>query len=101
MYVRGSEWRRWDVHVHTPGTVHNNGFGDWEEYLCAIEAHPDVKAIGVTDYLMISNYSKVKGDHRCQRGQRGPASRVGWWSISGGHVHGRDGEPRRSCSERL
>lgn len=24
---RGSEWNRWDFHVHTPYSVLNNGFG--------------------------------------------------------------------------
>jgi hypothetical protein len=60
MYVTGSEWRRWDLHVHTPGTALNDQFGDWEEYLAAIEADRAVKVIGVTDYMMITNYSKLK-----------------------------------------
>lgn len=60
MNSRGSEWRRWDLHVHTPETVLNDQFGTWEEYLEAIEAHPDVKCLGVTDYMTITNYSKLK-----------------------------------------
>jgi hypothetical protein len=60
MYTRGSEWRRWDLHLHTPETVLNNQFGDWEEYLKTIEAHPHVKVIGVTDYMCITNYLKLK-----------------------------------------
>ncbi len=60
MLLAGSEWRRWDLHVHTPETILNNGFGDWDEYLAAIEVHPDVKVMGVTDYMSITNYSKLK-----------------------------------------
>jgi len=60
MYTGGSEWRRWDLHVHTPDTILNNQFGEWEEYLNAVEAHPDVKVLGVTDYMSITNYSKLK-----------------------------------------
>jgi hypothetical protein len=60
MFLTGSIWRRWDLHVHTPETILNNQFGNWEEYLEAIEAHPDVKVIGVTDYMSITNYSKLK-----------------------------------------
>jgi hypothetical protein len=60
MYPEGSEWRRWDLHVHTPGTILNNQFGSWEEYLAAIEAQPDVKVLGVTDYMSIANYSKLR-----------------------------------------
>jgi hypothetical protein len=56
----GSIWRRWDLHVHTPDTAINDEFGDWEEYLAAIEVTPDVKVIGVTDYMSIDNYSKLR-----------------------------------------
>jgi ABC-type cobalamin/Fe3+-siderophores transport system ATPase subunit len=56
----GSEWRQWDIHVHTPETILNNQFGDWEEYLKEIESHPHVRALGVTDYMSITNYSKLK-----------------------------------------
>lgn len=60
MMMRGSEWRRWDLHVHTPETVLNDQFGDWNAYLAAIEAQSDVKVLGVTDYMTITNYSKIK-----------------------------------------
>lgn len=25
-YKRGSEWRKWDLHIHTPGTKKNDHF---------------------------------------------------------------------------
>ena len=37
MLLRGSVWRRWDLHVHTPGNALNDQFGGWDEYLAAIE----------------------------------------------------------------
>ncbi|MFA5910545.1 MAG: hypothetical protein WC815_17325 [Vicinamibacterales bacterium] len=40
----------------------NNQFGDWEEYLKAIEAHTDVRVIGVTDYLTLEGYSRLKSE---------------------------------------
>jgi hypothetical protein len=60
MYPRGSEWRRWDLHVHTPDTILNNQFGTWDEYLTAVEAHPTVKVMGITDYMTITNYQKLQ-----------------------------------------
>jgi hypothetical protein len=60
MYPRGSEWRRWDLHVHTPDTILNNQFGTWDEYLTAVEAHPTVKVMGITDYMTITNYQKLR-----------------------------------------
>jgi hypothetical protein len=51
---RGSEWRRWEPHIHAPGTVLNNQFGGgdaWTKYLTSLEqSTPKIEAIGVTDY---------------------------------------------------
>jgi hypothetical protein len=60
MLKAGSAWRRWDLHVHTPGTILNSKFGNWEEYLSVIEQQKTVKVMGVTDYMSISNYSYLK-----------------------------------------
>lgn len=60
MLAIGSTWRRWDLHMHTPGTVLNDQFGDWDEFLAAIEEQDEVCAIGVTDYYSITNYSTLK-----------------------------------------
>lgn len=55
---RGSEWHRWDPHLHTPATLLNNQFGgDWERYLVAIErATPAAEALGITDYCVLDGY---------------------------------------------
>lgn len=60
MHSRGSEWRRWDLHIHTPETALNNQFGGWDEYLGVIEGQSSVSVLGVTDYFSITNYSKLK-----------------------------------------
>lgn len=59
---RGSEWRRWDPHLHAPGTLLTDQFnGDWESYLTRIEkATPTVEVLGVTDYFCISTYREVR-----------------------------------------
>lgn len=53
MLNRGSEWRRWEPHIHAPGTVMNNQFSGpnaWDDYLTALEqATPVIEAIAVTD----------------------------------------------------
>ncbi len=61
---RGSVWRRWDPHIHTPGTAMNNQFGSdsWGEYLTRIEqSEPRIEALGITDYCSIDEYEKVLG----------------------------------------
>jgi hypothetical protein len=63
MVTRGSEWRRWEPHIHTPGTVLNNqlGGGDpWGNYLTTLEQlTPKIEAIGVTDYYVTDTYEEV------------------------------------------
>lgn len=57
---RGSIWRRWDVHLHSPGTIREDGFGGWEEYVAAIEADTEIAALGITDYLSVKNYAYAR-----------------------------------------
>ena len=60
-FEHGSEWRRWDLHVHTPDSVLETQYkADWEHYLNVIESKGDaVSVIGVTDYYTISGYEKM------------------------------------------
>lgn len=59
---RGSEWRKWDLHIHTPGTAKNDHYGNsdevWERYIDALEKS-DVTVFGITDYFSMDNYYKV------------------------------------------
>ena len=63
MLSRGSEWRRWEPHIHAPGTAMNNQFtgpGAWDDYLSALEnATPVIEAIAVTDYYVTDTYEYV------------------------------------------
>ncbi len=63
MISRGSEWHRWEPHIHTPGTVLNNQFGatdPWGAYLTTLESlTPKIEAIAVTDYYVPDSYEAV------------------------------------------
>jgi hypothetical protein len=67
---RGSEWRRWDLHVHAPGTALNDQYGDWDECVASIEAaDPSIAVVGITDYVGIEGYKtflKYKQQGRMQ-----------------------------------
>ena len=30
---KGSIWRKWDLHVHTPASYCRNNLGDWDRYI--------------------------------------------------------------------
>ena len=61
---RGSEWHRWDPHIHAPGTLLEDRYpasDGWESYLHALETvAPAIRAIGVTDYCITRSYERVK-----------------------------------------
>jgi hypothetical protein len=57
----GSIWRRWDPHVHTPGSIlADNYIGGWDPYLAALEGQNAVHALGITDYMSIANYQRMR-----------------------------------------
>jgi len=60
-YPRGSEWRKWDLHVHTPKSIIQEFGGDtpqaWDAFVQKLAAlPPEIKVIGVTDYLFCDGY---------------------------------------------
>ena len=64
MINRGSEWRRWEPHIHAPGTLLNNQFGGgaaaWNQYVTALEiSTPIIQAIAVTDYYITDTYEEI------------------------------------------
>ncbi|RWK76789.1 hypothetical protein [Mesorhizobium sp.] len=74
MISRGSEWHRWEPHIHAPGTILNNQFGatdPWGAYLTSLEGlTPKVEAVAVTDYYVTDTYEeflKHKAAGRLQR----------------------------------
>ena len=62
----GSNWNRWDVHIHTPGTAlednYNCSFSDYIKHLNQKSKEKGVVALGITDYYSIDNYVKLKND---------------------------------------
>ncbi|AUD00886.1 TrlF family AAA-like ATPase [Spirosoma pollinicola] len=63
----GSIWRKWDLHVHTPFSSLNNGFGtNWDLYVKALFQKAianDIYAIGITDYFTVDGYKKIKTEY--------------------------------------
>lgn len=63
-YPRGSEWRKWDLHVHTPASIYHK-YGPeteatWENFMKDIENLPsDFAVLGINDYFFIDGYEKL------------------------------------------
>lgn len=62
--ARGTSWRIWDLHVHTPASI-VNGYGGntdeaWSRYLDELEALPqDIGVVGINDYWFLDGYQRV------------------------------------------
>lgn len=75
---RGSEWRRWELHLHTPFTKKQDHYkGEtpsekWDNFYTTIANYigdgtdpmHSICAIAITDYLSIDNFLKVCSDKR-------------------------------------
>lgn len=63
--LRGSEWRKWDLHVHTPDSLSHNYQANetedvWERYIKELESLPaEFKVLGINDYIFIDGYKKI------------------------------------------
>lgn len=78
LYCRGSEWRRWDLHIHTPDTQKNDQFEGtnseekWNKYYEDIakyvgdgsDPQKNIVVMGITDYMSLDNYKKIVQDNR-------------------------------------
>ena len=63
-YPRGSEWRRWDLQVHTPHSELNHHFSPhFATYAGALLARAyeqRIAVVGVTDYFSIEGYKELR-----------------------------------------
>lgn len=61
----GSCWKKWDLHVHTPGTRLNDQYDkaggtlDWDRF-CRILHDSDVEVFGITDYFSFDSFYEFK-----------------------------------------
>lgn len=65
----GSVWRKWDLHVHVPGTHLNDGYalaagGDLIDEFCHRIEGSDVDAFGLTDYFDTRQVHRVITRHK-------------------------------------
>jgi len=67
-YPRGSEWRKWDLHIHSPNTKKSDGYkvsagNIWDEYCKRIEGSY-VQVFGITDYFSADGYLNTVKEFR-------------------------------------
>lgn len=68
---RGSVWKKWDLHVHTPASFHHEfrflneeekekyENNIWKKYIDELDKIVDTSVIGLTDYFTIEGYKNV------------------------------------------
>lgn len=64
-YLKGAEWRKWDLHLHTPKSIYQQ-FGEdndstWNKYIDDLEdLSSDFAVVGINDYLFLDGYERLK-----------------------------------------
>ncbi|MFD1604775.1 TrlF family AAA-like ATPase [Flavobacterium artemisiae] len=61
---RGSQWRKWDLHIHTPYSIEQDYGGysteNWDRFINELENLPlEIKVLGINDYIFLEGYKKV------------------------------------------
>lgn len=61
---RGSQWRKWDLHIHTPYSIEQDYGGftadNWERFILDLEnLPPEIKVIGINDYIFLEGYKHI------------------------------------------
>jgi ABC-type lipoprotein export system ATPase subunit len=52
----GSQWRKWDLHVHSPASA--NFMGDWPGFVIQV-GNSDCAVIGINDYFSVAGYKEL------------------------------------------
>jgi predicted ATPase len=55
-YPKGSEWKKWDLHVHTPASA---GYSGTYDQLINQIKNSEVDVVGINDYFTIAGYKEV------------------------------------------
>lgn len=61
-YDRGSDWRKWDLHIHPPTTKLNDAYRSFNDHViidifCKVIEESDYAAFGITDYFSMDAYN--------------------------------------------
>ena len=62
--TRGTAWRIWDLHIHTPASIVQQYGSEtdetWSRYIDELEGLPaDISVIGINDYWFLDGYRRV------------------------------------------
>ncbi len=60
---RGSEWRKWDLHLHTPASYYNSYTDNWDDFVeDVIDAGNKygIQAFATADYFTIDGFEKLQ-----------------------------------------
>lgn len=59
---RGSIWRKWDLHIHTPESYENEFGNDWYKYIDVLKEKAiehNIEVAIINDYFTINGYEKI------------------------------------------
>lgn len=57
LHPRGAEWRKWDLHVHSPAS--HRYAGDWKGFVIQV-GNSDCDVIGINDYFSVQGFKELR-----------------------------------------
>lgn len=71
-FPKGAEWRKWDLHVHTPCSLYQcygeNDDATWEKYIKCLEDLPkEYSVLGINDYFFIDGYERLLNEQKINK----------------------------------
>lgn len=56
-WPKGSKWRKWDLHVHSPAS--HQFAGDWNQFIIQL-GNADCDVVGINDYFSVAGFKEVQ-----------------------------------------
>lgn len=56
-WPKGSKWRKWDLHVHSPAS--HKFSGDWNQFVIQL-GNADCDVVGINDYFSVAGYKELQ-----------------------------------------
>jgi len=78
-YTKGSEWKKWDLHVHSP-VSYENYFSGWDTYIKKLKEKAiehGVEVAGINDYFSVDGYEKLLDECEEKTKKTNPCIKLG------------------------
>ena len=84
-FGRGSQWRKWDLHVHSPYS-YESSYVNWDTFFSDLKKEAtlhDVEVVGINDYFTVDGYERLINENEVDKNDGRPRLKLS----SGKHLY--------------